>query len=280
MMIAWQSKLKFWDFFRSPFVLVAACVSVAPINDLLAQSPPDFRIETDVMLANEAEPIIQTLTIFQGGIAYDYSRNEPKRVTIIHPAKNRIIFLDEDRELQSQINLNDLQAFIERARIELANTSLKEFLRDCEIVNIDDQSQTVVVGHRTVRYEAKYQAIQRSEAAQLYSDFANASAYINSWQAPDRNPPSFARVQLNKVLGQRNAIPIEITRTTFTNDGHEHILRSRLHVSWQLTQEDQKLVQKFQSMLTAYRTEQVGEFMAPTKIGSSGVVGSSKTVQR
>lgn len=243
-----------------------------------AQSGPGFRIETDVMLADQVEPFLQTVTLFSDGIAYDYSRSEPHRVTVFHPAQNRIVFLDQQREIQSLVNLQELQTFMEKAKAELANSSLAQALQDAQIAVIDEAEQRAIVGQRFVRYEASFQKTDSEGVAQAYTEFANASAYINSWQAPDRNPPSFARVRLNALLSQRQAIPTEITRTTMIAEGRVQVLRSRLHASWQLSQDDRSTIRKFEAMMQTFQQVEIAEYLSPGAVGPQ--TGSRQSVQR
>lgn len=228
----------------------------------LSQSTNDFRIETDVLLVDRAEPIHQSVTIFRNGVAYDYSRSEPHRVTVIDPRENRVVFLDSRREVQARINLAELYQFMEGAREELAKSHLSEAISDADLVNVDPTRTRITVGKKFCRYEATLQKPEMESAADLFAMFANASASINSWQSPDRSPPSFARIKLNETIQQMGAIPSEIARTIVTNKGHEQTLNSRLHVKWSLSSEDEKLVEKFGSMLMIYPSLEVSQYLA------------------
>jgi hypothetical protein len=248
--------------------LFAGALLVANFSaeDGFSQPTQDFRIETDVLLVDRAEPVHQSVTIFREGAAYDYSRNEPHRITIVDPANSRIVFLDSRREVQARVNLNDLNQFMEGARKEISKSNLAEALSDADIVDVDQSKMRVTVGKKFCRYEAVLQKPELESAVNLYAMFANVSASINSWHSPDRSPPSFARIKLNETIQQLGLIPSEIERTIVTNKGHEQTLRSRLHVRWSISAEDQKSVDKFLAMLMVYPSLEVGEFMAHREI--------------
>jgi hypothetical protein len=231
-----------------------------------SQTTNNFRIETDILLADRAEPIHQSVTIFQNGVAYDFSRVEPHRITVIDPQENRIVFLDSERELQTRINLEELFEFMKRARQELAKSSLAASLEDSETVDVDLERNVISVGKNYCRYVATLQQPELPAIAEQFASFANASACINAWQSPDRSPPSFARLKLNELVLESRSLPVEITRTLFNARGHEQTVKSRIHANWNLSPEDERLAEKFTAMLLVYPSMEVGEFMATKRM--------------
>lgn len=255
--------------------LTACCVL---LPSAIADSTTDFRIETDVTPAGQAEPIHQSVTVFHAGIAYDYSLAEPHRITVIDPAQDRVLFLDSAREVKTEVALSHLHSFMEGARKEMANSKMAPALEDANVVRVDEHSGTVVVGQNYFRYEAKPVQPDNPRIARLFAEFANASSCINAWQSPDRSPPSFARMQLNETLASRDLIPGEITRTTISSNGQEHVLQSRMHTKWQLADEDKKTAEKFATMVAIYPTIDVEDYFMATKppgAASRAVSGSS-----
>lgn len=247
--------------FRLKLLTLSAIVMLLQANSLAQQA--NFRIETDVMQADQAKPIHQSVTLFCDGVAYDFSRDTPHQITIVDGPANRIVLIDSQRQIQSRVNLQELQAFMDQARAEMASSSLATALEDSKLVQVDSAAGLVNVGRDSIAYQAKLQHPEDPAMAQQFAFFANASAQLNAWQFPGQNPPAFARLQLNQAISQQAAIPSEIARTVTSSRGQKSRVRSRLHATWRLTPEDQQQVEQFTKMLLAYPSIEIGQYMSP-----------------
>jgi|688.fasta_scaffold00023_111 hypothetical protein len=223
----------------------------------------NFRIETDVMQADQAKPSLQSVTLFHDGVAYDFSRDTPHQVTIVDGAANRVVLIDSQRQIQSRVNLQELQSFMDQVRAEMASSSLAAALEDAKLVQVDSAAGLITVGRDSIAYLAKMQHPENPDMAQQYAVFANATAQLNAWQYPGQNPPAFARLHLNQAISQQAAIPSEITRTVTSGRGQKNVVRSRVHATWRLTPEDQQQVEQFTKMLLAYPSIEIGQYMNP-----------------
>ncbi|MBX3419971.1 MAG: hypothetical protein KF752_00300 [Pirellulaceae bacterium] len=250
-------------------ILAVSCMKLllcAALANCQAQdNGSSFRIETDVMLTGQAQPIQQSVTLFHNAVAYDFSRDNPHSVIVIEAAHNRIALMDSQRQVQTRVNLQELKQFIDQAQQRIPESSLAPAIADSQQVSVN--GSIVTVGRQFVCYQATLQS-STSSAADLYADFADASALLNAWRAPDRNPPPFARLQLNQLIREHRGVPIELTRTTkFSSKPHEE-LKSRLHINWRLSTEDGKQIEAFRQMLEQYPTLELAQFTnsnLPTK---------------
>ena len=239
--------------------LAAGCVCLLPTGS--EASAADFRIETDVTQADHPKPLQQSVTIFRNGVAYDFSRDQAHRVTVVDPANNGIIFLDSEKEIQARINLQQLHEFMQQARKELAASSMAAILEDANLVEVDSAANTITVGQQHCRYEAKLQQPEQAGMAELYAAFADASACINAWKSPDRHPPAFPRLRLNQSIREQQAIPYEITRTTTPfSGGQQQVLSSRIHANWQLSAQDIQRADQFDAMMLSYPSVDVSRW--------------------
>lgn len=250
---------------------------------LVASSPTDFRVETDVTTAEQAAPIYQSVTIFSSGVAYDYSLGEPHRIVVIAPGENRVVFLDSKRGVKTEIHLDNLTSFLEEARKELANSKMAAALEDANLVHVDPGTGVIMVGQNFFRYQAIPQKLSDPSIAKLFAQFADVSACINAWRSPDRSPPSFARMKLNQALADQSWIPQEIVRTTVSSSGHQSVLKSRVHASWQLSDDDKRLVENFRTMVESYWKVEVKDYFAtnlPPAMSASSGAASSRAITR
>jgi hypothetical protein len=228
-----------------------------------AQQSVDFRIETDVLEPGKAKPIEQSVVLFVGNVAYEYSRQSPQRITIIDQTANRITFLDTQRQVQTRVNLRDMVDEMERAKRDYAQTADgAEKTEDGAIVSFSDQQDAVTVGKRFIRYDAKLQIPTEAAIAQQYADFANVSAIISATKSRGSLPPPFARLNLNEVLRQKLAIPTEISRTVSIGD-KKNVLLSRLHLTATLVESERKTVEQFNTLLLHCPTLSLAEYQHP-----------------
>ena len=237
----------------------------------------DFRVETDVFADGQSKPVQQSLTLFSGGVAYDYSLDDPDRVTIVDVAQQRIVLLDAKQKVQSQVQLTELNAFIESARNQAQSSELSVCISDAEQVSFDEPQQLLTVGQKVTRYEAKLQTAPDEQVASQYRQFADATAHLNAWST---GTPPFARLALNAVVGNRIALPEEITRTSFPLGSNKStsafVVRCRLHVGWQLSADDTERVAKFQTMANEFATVPVQQLLAQPQKVASGSSNPSK----
>lgn len=233
---------------------------------LVGQTPPvtaDFRVDTDVLEPGQNKPIDQSVTLFVGGVAYEYAQAAPERITVIDAQQNRITFIDTARQVQTRVNLQELQAFMESAKHKFAAEGGTDKIQDAELISFDPNTRTAQVGQRFIRYSAKLAQPPQSSFAEQYASFANASAMINAWRSRGSSPPPFARLALNKLARQHQCMPTEITRS-ITVGQSESSLISRLHATYQLTNHELEQVKLFDSMLLNYPTLTLAEYTNPS----------------
>ena len=249
------------------FPIAMGLLAMALISDAISA---DFRVETDVFAAEQAQPVQQSLTLFVDGVAYDYSLGDPSHVTIVDVAQQKITLLDTEREVQSQVSLSDLNALMESAKNQAATTGLAVYLADANIVDVDQANNRVTVGEKQLQYTAKLEVLDDATMVSQYRQFADATANLNAWLSAA--PPPFARVALNAAIGNRSALPSEISRTAFAFDSKQktgHVVRCRLHTSRKLSEDDRTRIEEFRRLSTQLALVPIGEFVEkPEEVAS------------
>ncbi len=226
-----------------------ALVIAGSVTSVRAQD--GFRIETDIFLEGKAEPLTQTLTLFQDGIAYDIPRQDGQDITMVDPSYDRIIRFSEATSLQTTVKISELKKLMESAKKQAENTGLAVFLQGAQKVEASDER--VVVGDEQLRYEASLQRPPKPENASIYAktyrEFADAVKLLNSFGGMD---PPFARLSLNAAVHEQDAIPEEI-RVHMQRGKDETIYVCRLHTTWMLSKTDRKRIADIQKMLVNYQ---------------------------
>lgn len=235
--------------------LLAACLLASLTMNVVAQDR-EFRLETDVFKQGKDKPVSQTVTLFRGGIAFDFPR-DAATVTMVDPHGNRIVLLDADRKIQAVIDLAELSKLISIAKSQ-APELIANIITEAETVR-DEEKQTIV-GGAVLKYTATHQSPPKPQYARDYAAFADALAQLNAGRAPAQLP--YARLKLNEVLRKKNVMPKEVTKTLSIGN-QPQVSRSVVHATWSLTTEHDKRIASVGEMLTTYTIVSQREFFAP-----------------
>ncbi|MCR9291150.1 MAG: hypothetical protein NXI32_00440 [bacterium] len=215
-----------------------------------AQVQEGFRIETDIFLEGKVEPLSQTLTLFQDGIAYDIPRQEGQEITMVDPGNDRIIRFNQTSAIRTTVAISHLRKMLDSAKAQAQNTGLAMFLAGSQKIEAD--SKRVIVGDDLLRYEATMQQPPLLESApanaKTYREFADAVKLLSSFDGMD---PPFARLALNAAIHEQNSIPEEI-RLSVNNGKGQVVYISRLHTTWMLSKNDKKRISEIQKMLVTF----------------------------
>lgn len=210
-----------------------------------------FRVATDIFIGDAKAPAQQSLTLFTGGVAYDISFNDPNQITMVDPARHRIVLLDKQRKIQTVIDLQQLNDFIAAARKQAEASELSAYLQGASQVDVSDS--VVTVGDSSLLYTSTLQQPREDSMATHYAQVADALALLNGRSGI----PPFARLKLNEVVAAQKALPKEITRKT----GAE-VVRCKLHTNWRLSKDDEQKISEIGNMLVSFPSVPATQFFA------------------
>ncbi|GIX00518.1 MAG: hypothetical protein KatS3mg111_3850 [Pirellulaceae bacterium] len=220
----------------------------------------DFRIETDVLEDGHARPVVQTLTLFQDGIAYDFTRGDEDNCVLVDPQRDRIVLMNSKHQLRTEVSINEMKHLIESARTQAAGTSLAVFLIGASKTEVVDG--VVKVGDEHLHYQATTQRVSHPGVATLYQEFADSMARLNAWASA--GTPPFARLALNQAVADLNALPVEIRRSMKVG-GKTLVHISRLHPTWLLSKSDRLKISEAQKGLVAFTQVDYATFQSRTR---------------
>lgn len=194
---------------------------VCAAGDDQPNAPCELRVESELFAAGSDEPVARSLTLFHGGITWDFLEIEQpatKKASIgeivLHdPARERVVVIDPARHLKTQIDL---------IRLERLSVSLAKWARanDDRLVRwaggpdfasgfTEEEERIELVGPR-VRYAVSYEDAPCPEAAATYRQFADTAILLKALMQPGGIPP-FPRLAVNRRLEDAGAIPREVT---------------------------------------------------------------------
>lgn len=239
-----------------------------------------FRVDTDVYLKVNNKnnvPDSQSLTLFKEGVYYDFPMDDEKQtITMTDPLGGRIVMLNASRQIKTVFKTADLSSRIDGLKKDLStNKELAKMLSAAQQVTFDQTNNVLKVGDDAVAYEATLQVARDPSMAQQYADFADWLARLNTLLPP--NFPPFVRLELNRQIAARGALPDTITRTTRHN-GNVSVIRSKQLVVPSLSKDDEEKVRIVGKLLQNCKEVSQTEFFThPAEIARANGAPRSST---
>ena len=240
-------------------------IFVAPLAVMLTTclnvSAEEFRIDTDVFVDEEVEPVIETLTIFSDGIVYDFLLNGVEEITLFDRKRQRLVLMDTQRRVKTELSTDSILGFVAQMQAHL-NEAQRAFLLAEELEINSEDEEWISLGNDRVAYRAKGTKPKMHEAALEYHQFADWYARLNAMRVG--NLPPFARIRLNDELAKRGLIPKTVERTVTRKKGLKEIkqtLRSQHLANWRLSSNDRKLIDKAGTYMAAFPTVSFREYL-------------------
>jgi hypothetical protein len=248
------------------FLLVALCAA-------LRCPGQDFRIDTEVFVGDKKEPVAETLTLFSNGLVYDFIITGPEEITMLDLARGRLTLIDTTRRIKCGLATQDVLSYIlafdthaaENGDPLFAFAASPKF--ETTVEEFAENGQQLVrlrLSGRPLTYEAVGRRPERPEAVRALRSFADWYARLNAMR-PGNLPPG-ARIELNKALAERDLIPLEVTRTVAPASplGGKVEFRSRHLLTWALSGEDRKKIDRAGTCLAAFQSVSFDKYRSPT----------------
>lgn len=230
-------------------IIIAVSTLVALQSPTKAQivEPIAFRVDADVYLDVTEQPIKQTLTLFSGGVFYDFD-DALEQVTVIDLARQRILLLDRGRQVRCELSTVELLSSLMQAENQIS-PELRKQVDDSAVRHETPDGSVLHFGSESFRYECELTKPDSAEIASQYRDFADWSARLNALYPPHILPT--VRILLNAELAKRACLPSQITRVTMA-DGREQRVTCKLIPTWRLSSDDQASITRVGTMLVQF----------------------------
>lgn len=224
-----------------------------------------FRCETDVFVAAEKTPVQQSLTVFQGAVAYDFLLGQSQEITVYDVNRGTIKLLDKKRQLCATILTDDLLQVTALYKTRKAESDLFKFCTE-PVFNKTFAENILTLEADQFTYRVTCVKPKRPEAAEQYCEFADWSARLNAIR-PGNLPP-FPRMELDKALAEQRMLPEEIVRTITTKHltgRRNETIRSRHLFNWILSQRDRELINEVDDHLIKYKSVSAEDYLGLAK---------------
>jgi hypothetical protein len=208
----------------------------------------DFRVETDVFLGTEKDPIAENLTLFSDGQVYDFLLSGSPEITIYDPARGQFKLLDTQRKLRSSVSTQRLLEMVEGMETQIGkgdDSFLKAIANpkfETKVEQFEENDETrvrITLTSKGITYKVVGQRPQHPAAVHAYRQFADYFSRFNAVRLGGL-PPG-ARLALDQALAERGLIPIEIERTD-SAPGRKLEVRSHHLINWILSKQDRQRI--------------------------------------
>lgn len=233
---------------------VATILALAVGYPAIAARADDFRVENRVYIGGKSTPDSQGVTIFYGGLVYDFL-SDPAEVIVFDKAHEQFSMLDIGRRARADLSTGEVRAFVERVRQRLAGHSdpMKRWLSDPVFKeDFDAGTGRLTLTGAWMTYEAQIVTRDASLSAQ-YREFSDAYAQLNSVLNPGSRPP-LARMALNEAILRRQAVAKEVRLTLKPDAGsQQQTVRSQHDVVLKLDADDVRRVAEVRQYLRDFQ---------------------------
>lgn len=234
----------------------------------------DFRIQTRVYKGDETTPASQNLTLFRGGVVYDFLADPAETTVFDRPRGDkpgRFVLLDPARQVQTEVRLDKLRRFMSELQLWAGGQS-DPFLRFLAVPEfkeeLDEEHHAWTYTSRSMNYRVKCQTMSEDVFVQ-YDDFADWFVRLNTMLTIKTRPPyGLGRLAINASLRARREIPSEVVLTV---DSPNRFLkrtttfRSDHQLTPLISQSDQARINETATQLVSFRKIELEEYLQPAQ---------------
>lgn len=221
----------------------------------------NFRIETEVFLPGEKQPVSKNLTLFADELVYDFTftvdgAKEVKEIAILDMQQQKFILLDPKRLAKTEFLCNELLKFNDQLQ-QLADASgkpLQKFAAHPKFTEAYDRQTGIlkltsgVIDYRVVTVKPP---ANQPDVSTAYVTFADWYTRLNTVQ-PGSLPPNH-RLDLNAVLAKHGIVPTQVERTIFQGNQRGETAQSQHKVDWILNEADRRMISQTATPRVQYK---------------------------
>lgn len=257
-------------------------VFAATFSLLLAAESPraagqEFRIETEIYVGEEPEPVSHTVTLFEKAAVYEFMDN-PQQIIVYRQGQEgksgQFILLDTVRERRTDVDVDRVEKLMHKMTewaSEHKDPLLKFAAKPTFEETFDVESGSLTLANKEWTYRAA--TIKADDAAKLarYREFTDRYAELSTMMF--NSPPPGPRLALDAALAKHGVVPVEIKRTLGGDE--KNIVKATHMFFWSLSRNDRARLDEAQAHLANFKKVDNEQFIA-AKTGKDVVRGQSK----
>lgn len=258
-------------------LIVAVMFSLLSAADSPSAAGQEFRIETEIYVGEEPEPVSHTVTLFEKAAVYEFMDN-PQQIIVYRQGQEgksgQFILLDTVRERRTDVEVDRVEKLMHKMTDWAADHKdplLKFAAKPTFEETFDVESGSLTLANKEWTYRAA--TIKADDTAKLtrYREFTDRYAELSAMMF--NSPPPGPRLALDAALAKHGVVPVEIKRTLGGDE--KNIVKATHMFYWQLSREDRRRLDEAQAHLANFKKVDNEQFIA-AKTGKDVVRGQSK----
>ena len=247
---------------------IVAFASLAFVNAGNFATGVELRIETDVYVGDETEPLSHNVTLFDSGAVYDFVE-QPDRIAVFRPPTSsrpgQFILLDVQAKQRTEVStkrISGLMKKLTRWAAEQDDPLLKFSAEPTFDEEFDEESGTLSLHSESWQYKVATVPSEDPNTLVRYREFTDWYTRLNTMM--HGNPPPGPRLKLNAALQSHGVVPVEIHRTV---DSQATSVRATHLFTWRLSREDRARLDQVRRYLTSFKKVNNEDFLASRASG-------------
>ncbi len=255
------------DQIRSMFAILAIVgIGLCMENSCSPAVAQSFRVKTQLFTGDETSPVLETLTIADGGYIYDFSfapnnLDQAREIVMLDLRRQQFVLMDIPRKVKVQVDQTEISKMLEDLRGQLAaDPELKNLVDKFQPEVADLAAGTVKLESDRLRYTATCEKPKNSDLLPIYFDYLDHFARLNVTD-PTRMAP-FARLQLNTAIKAYGWVPTKI-ELEIKRPGRfkkNQVLTSTHEIVWAVSKDDLRRLDEAKLQLTAFQTVSLPQY--------------------
>jgi hypothetical protein len=222
----------------------------------------DFRIETELFEGDQEKPVSKTVTLFHGGIVYDFLAS-PRQIAVFRrPAADRpgrFILLDLDHEIRTELTTDRIDGLLTKLRdwaAEQPNPVLRFAAAPHFEETFEAKTGELVLASYIQTYRLKTTSPGNPELLAEYREFLDWYARLNTIM--HGGPPPEPRLQVNAALVRHGVVPVSVE---LSRPANRIPVRAQHEFVWRLSRQDHTRIDEVREAMTSYKLVSNEEFL-------------------
>ncbi|HEY2762333.1 MAG TPA: hypothetical protein VGI75_16355, partial [Pirellulales bacterium] len=231
---------------KTSFVWIVCCCSIALTSVLVRSAPAEeFRMESKVYSGKDDTSTSESVTLFADDRVYDFLTS-PSEITVFDFPRGRIVLLDLNRKLRTELTTDKLNDFADQLRTRAARQTdaLLKFASNPKFDESHSDSEWQEFSSPQMTYRVHVAKPDNANVVRQYRMFSDWSARLNSMIRPGAMPP-FPRLAVNAALERAGEVPESVQLTLVAQNrlvGKPTVLRSEHELAMRLLPADRKRI--------------------------------------